>query len=60
MAVTNGAGTALLTGAVTCTSAFAAGTQSATVTLANADYLKFSFVADGTSKQTTWVITEAP
>lgn len=56
--VTNGAGTGLLTGAVTCTTAFAAGTQSGTVTIANGDFLKFSFVADGTSKQTTWVVSE--
>jgi hypothetical protein len=58
MAVTNGAGTALLTGAVTCTNAFVAGTQSATTTIASGDYLKFTFVADGTSKQTTWVVTQ--
>ncbi len=58
LAVTNGAGTALLTGDVTCSSTFAAGTQSATVTIASADVLKFTFVADGTSKQTTWVVTE--
>lgn len=56
MNVSNGAGTGLLTGAVTCTSSFAAGTQSATTTVANGDYFKFTFVADGTSKQTTWVI----
>ncbi len=48
---------ALLTGAVTCTSSFAAGTQSANVLLTNGDYIKFTFVADGTSKQSTWVVT---
>ncbi len=48
---------ALLTGAVTCTSSFAAGTQSANVALTNGDYIKFTFVADGTSKQSTWVVT---
>ena len=48
---------ALLTGAVTCTSSFAAGTQSANVLLTNGDYIKFTFVADGTSKQATWVVT---
>ena len=48
---------ALLTGAVTCTSNFAAGSQSANVTLTNGDYIKFTFVADGASKQSTWVIT---
>lgn len=47
---------ALLTGAVTCTSSFAAGTQSANVLLTNGDYIKFTFVADGTSKQSTWVV----
>jgi hypothetical protein len=47
---------ALLTGAVTCTSSFAAGTQSANVALTSGDYIKFTFVADGTSKQTTWVV----
>lgn len=56
LAVTNGAGTALLTGAVTCASPIASGTQSATVTIASNDFIKFTFVADGTSKQTTWVI----
>ena len=47
---------ALLTGAVTCTSSFAAGTQSANILLTNGDYIKFTFVADGTSKQSTWVV----
>jgi hypothetical protein len=56
MAVTNGAGTALLTGAVTCSASYAAGTQSATVTIANGDMLKFSFVSDGATKQTSWNI----
>lgn len=58
LSVTNGAGTALLTGAVTCSSPIATGTQSATVTIVNNDFIKFTFVADGTSKQSTWVITE--
>jgi len=48
---------ALLTGAVTCSTAFAAGTQSANVALTSGDYIKFTFVADGTAKQTTWVVT---
>jgi hypothetical protein len=47
---------ALLTGAVTCTSSFASGTQSTNVLLTNGDYLKFTFVADGTAKQSTWVV----
>jgi hypothetical protein len=54
---TNGAGTGLLTGAITCSSSFAAGTQSGTTTIASGDYIKFTFVADGTSKQSTFVIT---
>lgn len=49
--VTNGAGTGLLTGAITGTSTYANGTQSATTTIASGDYLKITFVADGTSKQ---------
>lgn len=49
--VTNGAGTALLTAAVTGTSAYANGTQSATTTIASGDFLKITLVADGTSKQ---------
>lgn len=48
---------ALLTGAVTCSSTIASGTQSANVVLTNNDYIKFTWVADGTSKQTTWVVT---
>jgi hypothetical protein len=54
---TNGAGTGLLTAAVTCTNAYASGTQSGTVTIASGDFIKLTFVADGTSKQTSWVIT---
>jgi hypothetical protein len=46
----------LLTGAVTCTTSFAAGTQSANVLLTNGDYINFTFVAGGTAKQTTWVV----
>lgn len=49
--VTNGAATALLTGAITGTSTYASGTQSATTTIASGDFLKVTFVADGTSKQ---------
>lgn len=50
-AVTNGAGTALLTGAITGSSTYANGTQSGTTTIASGDYLKVTYVADGTSKQ---------
>lgn len=48
---------ALLTGAVTCSTSFASGTQSSNVALTNGDYINFTFVADGTSKQTTFVVT---
>lgn len=54
--VTNGAGTGLLTGAITGTNAWASGTQSGTTTLAANDYLKFSIVADGASKQGVIVV----
>ncbi len=47
---------ALLTGAVTCTTSYAAGTQSANVALTSNDYIKFTFVSDGASKQTDWNI----
>lgn len=56
LSATNGAGTALLTGAVTCTTAWAAGTQGTTVTIASGDYIKFTFIADGTSKQSSWEV----
>ena len=56
MNATNGAGTALLTGAITCTTSFAAGTQSATTTIASGDFIKFTFVADGTTKQSSFVV----
>lgn len=55
--VSNGSGTGLLTGAVTCTNSFASGTQSGTTTIASGDYTKFTFVADGTTKQATFVVT---
>lgn len=48
---TNGAGTALLTASITGTAAYATGTQSTTVTVTSGDFLKVSFVADGTSHQ---------
>lgn len=47
----------LLTGAITCTTAFAAGTQTANVALTNGDYINFTFVADGTATRTTWVVS---
>lgn len=56
MDVKDSSGNDLLTGAITCSTSFAAGTQSSTVTLANGAWLAFTFVADGTTKQTSWVI----
>ena len=61
LAAKNNAGTALLTGPITCnntkTGGGAAGTQSATVILAAGDAVNFTFIADGTSTQTTWAVT---
>lgn len=48
---TNGAGTGLLTGAITGTSTYANGTQSGTTTIVSGDFIKITYVADGTSKQ---------
>jgi hypothetical protein len=55
---TNSLGASLLTGPITCSNSFAAGTQSSTVTLLNGQWIEFTFVADGTSKQTTWTVTQ--
>ena len=61
MQAANNAATNLLTSAVTCNntkaSGGAAGTQSGTTTLADGDAVSFTFVADGTTKQTTWTVT---
>jgi hypothetical protein len=48
---------ALLTGAIACSTSFASGTQTANVALTSGDYIKFTFVADGTAKQSTWVVS---
>lgn len=48
---TNGAGTGLLTAAVTGSATYASGTQSATVTIAAGDFIKVILIADGTSHQ---------
>ena len=57
----NNAGTSFLTGAVTCNSTKsgggAAGSQSATTTIANNDAITFTFVADGTSKQGNFTVS---
>ena len=57
----NNAGSGLLSGPVTCnntkTGGGAAGSQSGTTTLASGDAVNFTFVADGTSKQTTWTVS---
>jgi hypothetical protein len=57
LTATDNSANALLTGAITCSSSFAAGTQSAHVTIASGGYIKFSFAADGTSTQTAWVVS---
>lgn len=49
--VTNGTGTALLTGAITGSSTYANGTQSGTTTIASGDYLKITFITDGVTTQ---------
>jgi hypothetical protein len=58
--VKNNAGTSFLSGAITCNNTKsgggAAGTLGSTITLAANDALNFSFVADGTSKTTTWTV----
>lgn len=54
---TDSSASGLLTGAITCTNSFASGTQSGTTTISNGGYVKFTFVGDGTSKQTTWVVS---
>jgi hypothetical protein len=53
----NDGATGLLTGAVTCSSSFAAGTQSGTTTIATSHWINFTFVADGTSKRATFEVT---
>jgi hypothetical protein len=57
LAATDSSANALLTGAITCSSSFAAGTQSAHVTIPSGGYIKFTFAADGASTQTAWVVT---
>lgn len=54
MNVANNAGTSLLTGVITCSSSYAVGTQSSTVTLAAGDALNFTFVADGTTTRASF------
>lgn len=56
MDVKNHAGTSFLTAPITCSNSFAAGTQSATTTLANGDTFNFTFTADGSSKQVTFLV----
>ncbi|MGA2610750.1 MAG: hypothetical protein ABSH01_25165, partial [Terriglobia bacterium] len=45
-----------ITAATNCSSSFATGSLVGTA-LTNGDYIKFSFVADGSSHQTTWVVS---
>lgn len=59
VALTNNAGSNILTGAITCNNTKSSGGASGTLaitTLANNDALTFTFIADGTSKQTTWTV----
>lgn len=59
LAVANNAAVAILTGAVTCNATKSSGGAAGTLslaTLANNDALTFTFIADGTSKQTTWTV----
>lgn len=50
------ANNALLSNAVTCTNTFAVATQSGTTTIPSGGWINFTFVADGTSTQTTWAV----
>jgi hypothetical protein len=54
--VKNGAGTSLLTALLTCTNAFAVGTQSGTTTIATTDLIKLTVVTDGVSKNVHVVV----
>lgn len=60
LAAADNAATALLTGAITCTNVKstggAPGTLGSTITLAPGDGITFSFVADGTTKTTSWSV----
>jgi hypothetical protein len=47
----------LLTGAITCSTGFPTGVQSSHTTIASGGYIEFTFVADGSSKQTAWVVS---
>jgi hypothetical protein len=47
----------VLAGPITCTSSWNAGTLSGSGVLGAGDYLKFTFVADGVAKQTTWLVS---
>jgi hypothetical protein len=54
---TDGSGNALLTGAITCSNSWATGTQGSTTTISSGGYIKFTFVSDGTTKQTSWIVS---
>lgn len=58
LSATDSSGNTLVTGPITCSPTFASGAQSAHVTIPSGGWVEFTFVADGTSKQTTWVVTE--
>jgi hypothetical protein len=56
--VSDGTNDLLTSAPLTCSSSWASGTPNAThYTIANGGSIVFTFVADGTAKQTTWAIT---
>lgn len=57
MTATDNLGNSLLTGPIACSPSFAAGTQSSTTTILGGGFIKFSFAADGTTKQSSWVVS---
>ena len=56
--VITGSGSSLLASPIVCGPTWVAGTQTSTVVLAAGDFIKFTWVADGVTTQTTWVVSE--
>jgi hypothetical protein len=57
--VTDGqTGVSYLSAPVICSPSWASGTLAQSVTLPDGDWLNFTFIADGATVQTTWVVTE--
>ena len=50
-------GNGLLSAVMDCNDTFPAGSQSSHVTIASGGYVKFIFVANGTTTQTSWVVS---